>query len=190
MNKTEEALNIYKEALKYDNNNADIHYNLAVVALEQQKPEVGMNYLNKALEINPLHPEALLNSAIVIQELGLEANKRLAVERLLKLKEMQPDNERVFFNLGMLATDEENIFEAELWFRQAIQLKPNFRSALFNLALLLVDSHRPEDALVHLDQLLLHFPAHIKGLILMGDILTNHKKDFDKAEGLYKRYVK
>jgi len=189
MNKTEEALNIYKEALKYDNNNADIHYNLAVVALEQQKPEVGMNYLNKALEINPLHPEALLNSAIVIQELGLEANKRLVVERLLKLKEMQPDNERVFFNLGMLATDEENIFEAELWFRQAIQLKPNFRSALFNLALLLVDSHRPEDALVHLDQLLLHFPAHIKGLILMGDILTNHKKDFDKAESLYKRIL-
>jgi len=189
MNKTEAALNIYKEALKYDSNNADIHYNLAVVALEQKQPEVGMNYLNKALEINPLHPEALLNSAIVIQELGLNTYKKLAVERLLKLKEMQPDNERVFFNLGMLATDEENIFEAELWFRQAIKLKPNFRSALFNLALLLVDSHRPDDALVHLDQLLFHFPDHIKGLILTGDVYTNHRKDFDKAESLYKRIL-
>merc|ERR1719282_2265568 len=189
MNKTEEALNIYKEALKYDNNNADIHYNLAVVALEQQKPEVGMNYLNKALEINPLHPEALLNSAIVIQELGLEANKRLAVERLLKLKEMQPDNERVFFNLGMLATDEENIFEAELWFRQAIQLKPDLRSGLFNLALLLADSHRPLEALEPLEQLLEHHPDHVKGLILMGDIYTNNKKDLDKAEACYKRIL-
>lgn len=187
MNKSEEALQTYQEALKYDQNNADIHYNLAVVALEQKNPKLGMSYLDKALEINPNHPEALLNSAILIQELGLADMKNVAVERLLKLKESQPHNPKVFFNLAMIAADDNSIFEAEVWFRQAIQLQPDFRSALFNLALLLSDSQRPDDAIIPLEQLLLHYPDHVKGLILLADIYTNHKRDFNKAERNYKR---
>ena len=187
MNRSDEALKIYQEALKYDENNADIHYNLAVVALEQHKPDLGMKYLDKALELDQNHPEALLNSAILIQELGIQNMKNVAVERLLKLKEMQQDNERVFFNLGMLAADDENIIEAELWFKQAIELKPDFRSALFNLALLLADSKRPLEALQPLEQLLHHFPDHIKGLILLGDIHTNHQRNLDMAEDCYKK---
>ena len=189
MNRTEDALNIYKQALKYDRNNADIHYNLGVVALEQGKPDLGLTYLNKALELEPSHPEALLNSAIVIQELGLNKLKPLAVERLIKLKDIQPENEKVYFNLGMLATDEDNVFEAEVWFRQAIKLKEDFRSALFNLALLLADQHRPLDALVPLQNLHQYHPTHIKGLILLGDIYTNYKRDLDGAEECYMKYV-
>merc|ERR1719474_382024 len=189
MNRTEEALAIYNEALKYDRNNADIHYNLGVVALEQGKPDVGLKYLNKALELEPSHPEALLNSAIVIQELGLNKLKPLAVERLLKLKDIAPENEKIYFNLGMLATDDNNVYEAEIWFRQAIKLKEDFRSALFNLALLLADQHRPLDALVPLQQLHHHHPMHIKGLILLGDIYTNHKRDLDEAEACYRKIL-
>jgi len=189
MNKTEDALDIYKQALKYDNNNADIHYNLGVVALEQGNPNLGLAYLNKALEIEPSHPEALLNSAIVIQELGLNKLKPIAVERLLKLKDIQPDNEKVYFNLGMLATDEDNAFEAEVWFRQAIKLKADFRSALFNLALLLADQQRAIEALEPLLQLHHHHPTHVKGLILLGDIYTNYKRDLDKAESCYNKIL-
>jgi len=190
MNRTEDALNIYKQALKYDRNNADIHYNLGVVALEQGKPDLGLTYLNKALELEPSHPEALLNSAIVIQELGLNKLKPLAVERLIKLKDIQPENEKVYFNLGMLATDEDNVFEAEVWFRQAIKLKEDFRSALFNLALLLADQHRPLDALVPLQNLHQYHPTHIKGLILLGDIYTNYKRDLDGAEECYMKILR
>merc|ERR1719150_2517127 len=100
MNRTKEALNIYHEALKIDRNNADIHYNLAVVALEQQRPEEGLHYLNKALQLDPNHPESLLNSAILIQELGLNNLKPIATQRLLQLKEIQPNNERIYFNLA------------------------------------------------------------------------------------------
>ena len=89
----------------------------------------------------------------------------------------------------MLAADEDNVFEAELWFRQAVELKPDFRSALFNLALLLADSHRSNDALEPLEQLLHYHPDHKKGLILIGDIYTNFKKDFIKAEQYYERYI-
>ena len=187
MNKTHEALKIYQDALRIESNNADVHYNLAVVSLQLNKPGEGLQYLNKALEIDPNHPESLLNSAIIIQELGLNSLKPLATQRLLRLREIQPDNERIYFNLAMLSADQDDIAQAEAWFTQAVKLKPDFRSALFNLALLLADSNRPLEALDPLEQLLQHYPEHVKALILLGDIHTNHKKDLQTAEACYKR---
>lgn len=91
-------------------------------------------------------------------------------------------NERVFFNLGMLAMDDRNIEEAEHYFRRAIHIKEDFRSALFNLALLLADDHRPLEAAPFLNQLVKYHPDHVKGLILLGDIYVNTLKDIDAAE--------
>lgn len=80
--------------------------------------------------------------------------------------------------------DEENVEEAEHWFRRAIQVKEDFRGALFNLALLLSDNNRPLDAEPVLNQLIIHHPEHTKGLILLGDIYVNFVKDLDAAEAV------
>lgn len=84
----------------------------------------------------------------------------------------------------MLAMDDRNIEEAENWFKRAVHLKHDFRSALFNLALLLADDHRPLEAAPFLNQLVKHHPDHIKGLILLGDIYINNIKDLDAAENV------
>lgn len=97
-------------------------------------------------------------------------------------------NERVYFNLGMLAMDDKNIEEAENWFKRAVHLKQDFRSALFNLALLLADDDRPLEAAPFLNQLVKYHPDHIKGLILLGDIYINNIKDLDAAENVIEFY--
>lgn len=84
----------------------------------------------------------------------------------------------------MLSMDDRNTEEAENWFRRAVHLKHDFRSALFNLALLLADDHRPLEAAPFLNQLVKHHPDHIKGLILLGDIYINNIKDLDAAENV------
>lgn len=61
-------------------------------------------------------------------------------------------------------------------------MKEDFRSALFNLALLLTDDQRPLEAAPFLNQLVKHHPDHVKGLILLGDIYINNIKDLDAAE--------
>ena len=101
----------------------------------------------------------------------------------------QPENDRIYFNLGMLSMDDGYTNKAESWFKKAIELRPDFRSALFNLALLLERSTRPLEALPYLDSLLKYFPEHIKGLVLLGDIYTNHVKDLEKAEKAYRRIL-
>ncbi|XP_026684173.1 transmembrane and TPR repeat-containing protein 3-like, partial [Diaphorina citri] len=99
------------------------------------------------------------------------------------------NNDRVLFNLGMLATDEANITEAERWFKQAVEFNPTFRSALFNLALLLADDNRPLEAVPFLNQLIRIHPDHVKGLILLGDIYINVMNDLDAADNCYNRIL-
>ncbi|XP_066245654.1 protein O-mannosyl-transferase Tmtc3-like isoform X1 [Euwallacea similis] len=189
LNRTKEAQEVYERALLYDSNNPDIYYNLGVVFLEQGKASQALAYLDKALEIDPDHEQALLNSAIVLQEFGRPEFRKTARERLLKLLVKDKSNERVHFNLGMLAMDDKDIEEAEHWFRRAVHLKADFRSALFNLALLLADDMRPLEAAPFLNQLVKYHPDHVKGLILLGDIYINNIKDLDAAENCYKRIL-
>lgn len=58
---------------------------LGVVFLEQGKTSQALAYLDKALEFDPEHEQALLNSAILLQELGRADLRKIARERLLKL---------------------------------------------------------------------------------------------------------
>lgn len=74
--------------------------------------------------------------------------------------------------------------------RKAIALQPGFRSALFNLALLLAQGKRERDALAILDELLHHHPEHSKGLILKGDILMNQLKDTHGAREAFERILR
>lgn len=190
LNRTVQAQEVYEKALLYDSENADIYYNLGVVFLEQGKSAQANVYFNKALELYPEHEQALLNSAILLQEMGGAEARQMSRERLHKVLDKSGDNEKVFFNLGMLAMDESDFDAAEQYFKRAIHLKSDFRSALFNLALLLADANRPLDAVPFLNQLIRHHPDHIKGLILLGDIYINHMKDLDAAEACYRSILK
>ena len=189
LNRTKEAQEVYERALFYDNTNPDIYYNLGVVLIEQGRHSQALAYLNKALELDPDHNQALLNSAMLIQETGSSHLRHLAIDRLHRMVDKGHTNERVFFNLGMLSMDEGDAVHAELWFRKAIELKYDFRSALFNLALLLSDNNRPLEAAPFLNQLIKYYPTHTKGLILLGDIYINHLRDLDAAEDCYTKIL-
>ena len=189
LNRSKEAQEVYERALFYDNTNPDIYYNLGVVLIEQGRHGQALAYLNKALEFDPDHSQALLNSAMLIQESGSSQLRQLAVERLNRIVSKGQDNERVYFNLGMLSMDGGDSANAENWFRKAIELKHDFRSALFNLALLLSDAERPLEAAPFLHQLIKHHPNHTKGLILLGDIYINHLRDLEAAEGCYRKIL-
>lgn len=56
-----------------------------MVFLELNKPAQALAYLDKALEYDPDHEQALLNSAILLQELNKPELRKISKERLLKL---------------------------------------------------------------------------------------------------------
>uniref|UniRef100_A0A8C5WIK5 Protein O-mannosyl-transferase TMTC3 n=1 Tax=Leptobrachium leishanense TaxID=445787 RepID=A0A8C5WIK5_9ANUR len=189
MNKPSEAKEAYLKALELDRMNADLWYNLAIVYIELKDPSEALRNFNQALDLNHKHKLALFNSALLMQESGNIRLRPEAKKRLLTYIEEEPHDANGYFNLGMLAMDEKNDFEAETWMRKAIQLQQGFRSALFNLALLYSQTARELEALPVLDELLRYYPDHTKGLILKGDILMNQKKDIKGAKKCFEKIL-
>ncbi|XP_053487474.1 protein O-mannosyl-transferase TMTC3 [Ictalurus furcatus] len=190
MNKPSEAKDAYLRALELDHTNADLWYNLAIVNIEMKDPSEALRNFNRALDLNPRHKLALFNSALLMQESGEVKLRPEANRRFLSYVEEEPNDANGYFNLGMLAMDAEENEVAERWMRKAIALQPGFRSALFNLALLLAQGKRERDALAILDELLHHHPEHSKGLILKGDILMNQLKDTRGAREAFERILR
>ncbi|MCI4380373.1 hypothetical protein PGIGA_G00239090 [Pangasianodon gigas] len=190
MNKPSEAKDAYLRALELDHTNADLWYNLAIVNIEMKDPSEALRNFNRALDLNPRHKLALFNSALLMQESGEVKLRPEANRRFLSYVEEEPNDANGYFNLGMLAMDAEENEAAERWMRKAIALQPGFRSALFNLALLLAQGKRERDALAVLDELLHHHPEHSKGLILKGDILMNQLKDTRGAQEAFERILR
>uniref|UniRef100_A0A672SJK5 Protein O-mannosyl-transferase TMTC3 n=1 Tax=Sinocyclocheilus grahami TaxID=75366 RepID=A0A672SJK5_SINGR len=189
MNKPSEAKDAYLRALELDHSNADLWYNLAIVNIEMKDPSEALKNFNRALDLNPQHKLALFNSALLMQESGEAKFRPEANRRFLTYVKEEPDDANGYFNLGMLAMDANENEEAEHWMREAIRLQPGFRSALFNLALLYSQSQRELDALPVLEELLRYHPEHVKGLILKGDILMNHRKDTRGAKACFERIL-
>jgi uncharacterized protein HemY len=45
----------------------------------------------------------------------------------------EPDNEKIYFNLGMLAMDDRDFSGAKAWFDKAIEVKTSLLSVVFVL---------------------------------------------------------
>ncbi|XP_051546267.1 protein O-mannosyl-transferase TMTC3-like [Myxocyprinus asiaticus] len=189
MNKPSEAKDAYLRALELDHTNADLWYNLAIVNIEMKDPSEALRNFNRALDLNPRHKLALFNSALLMQESGEAKFRPEANRRFLTYVKEEPNDANGYFNLGMLAMDANENEEAERWMREAIRLQAGFRSALFNLALLYSQSQRELDALPVLEELLQYHPEHVKGLILKGDILMNHRKDTLGAKACFEHIL-
>jgi protein O-mannosyl-transferase len=67
------------------------------VFLELNKPAQALAYLDKALEYDPDHEQALLNSAILLQELNKPELRTTSRERLFKLLEKDGEFETKYF---------------------------------------------------------------------------------------------
>lgn len=59
---------------------------------------------------------------MVLQESGNVELRPLAYQRLLRLVQLDPGNERVYFNLGMIAMDDQDYKGAERWFRKVCKI--------------------------------------------------------------------
>lgn len=57
---------LIEEATKSDPNNAELQFNLGVLAAEANDTENARKYYNKAIELNPEYGDALLNMAVLI----------------------------------------------------------------------------------------------------------------------------
>jgi tetratricopeptide (TPR) repeat protein len=128
------------------------------------------SYFVGALKAKPGDESALFLLALFYQE-NLKFDK--AIEAYRVINEFYPENQRAFFNLGYIYLVEINQPEdAEIAFKQAIEIYPKYLEAIYNLGRTYEELGQYDLArkqYKHSLELLPNYPLAVKGLNRLDD---------------------
>ena len=85
-------------------------------------------------------------------------------------------DERVFSNYGVILNDLGNLQEAEILYRKAIEINPNFAESYYNLGITLQKLSKYKEAEFYTRKAIKIKPNHAKAHLHLGIILKNHGK--------------
>lgn len=125
-------------------NDPEFFYKRAQMYLRNKDLQSALNYINKALELNPDYWAAWYQKAMIYQLSGHDA---AAARRYLELAKRRPDMLEVHIALGMLYRKHQNYEQAEDEYKLAIELNAKNFAAHYNYANVLLEQQKLEDAL-------------------------------------------
>lgn len=109
---------------------AFVHHNLGNVLLKLERVNEAVEQFRTALSMEPDEKQMRMNLAYA---LALQGNTTAAAAEFQELIRRYPQDPRPYNNLGRLLMGEGKIAEAIPLFRKALQLKPDYGQARFNL---------------------------------------------------------
>jgi glycosyltransferase involved in cell wall biosynthesis len=119
----EKAAEAYQHILAVDNRNVMALNNLSLML----DPKAALGFLQAALEVDPNYVDALINSCIRCHELGHPIQ---AIDHLLRLKELAPQDDRVKNLSQLLVTSQAENLDKVPTDSEAIQLVPPLFSVI------------------------------------------------------------
>ena len=139
----------------------------------------------EALELDPMHAEALNNLGSSLSHLGRYEEAEQCFRESIKLK---PNNPNPHSNLGILQRLKAELIESEASLRRALKLNPNFTEARVELGLTLTFLGRLRDAKTYFTKALKTAPRDVRALHGLGQIATLEGR-FEEAESTFKRVI-
>lgn len=131
----EKAIELYKKALEYKyENDGNIYYNIFEAFTKLKRGEEGLEYLQKGFVAYPKNQNILYGMIdFYIQK---DENPELVLDYINKAIETTPNEPSLHFAAGTLHDKLENFDAAEAAYKKAIEIKPDFFDALYNLGAL------------------------------------------------------
>jgi tetratricopeptide (TPR) repeat protein len=157
----DQAVTLYKEALKELPHSADIHFNLGVTLLEKKEPMHATEHLQKAIELDPYHTKAHLQLAKVYHA---EKKKEQALDLLQKAAAINPDLLDVQYELASFFSDEQQYARALEHADILVAKQPENIHYSFQRANILNMMHRTQDALDGYKKILEKHPDNVSVL--------------------------
>jgi tetratricopeptide (TPR) repeat protein len=139
------ALGALREAVALDGAVPAYHNTLGLLLLQMGRPDLALDPLGRAVALDPGYADAYLNQGIALAELGRWQDAVPAYRKALSLPPFASEP-LAHQNLGLALYHLGRFPEAEQELRLAIALDPRMEAAYYNLGLLMVATHRPEDA--------------------------------------------
>lgn len=143
-----EAINLYRELIRNNEENAQLNFLLGTGYLQLEKYEQGLRYLDRVLGQYPAHTDVLVNRGIALKELG---RCEEAVASFDKAIMINPSLAEAFSNRGNALKKLKRYEEAVQSYDGAIKLKPDYADAYMNRSAALRDLRRLDEALTSAD---------------------------------------
>ena len=124
-----QALDIYRQLLKNDPNNADVLHLLGVIDVQTGNYQAAIEIISRAIEINPENPIYYSNRGKALSELKQFA---LAIMSYDKAIEIKSDYTQAYFGRGNAFHQIKQFKAAILSYNKVISLNPNYAEAYSN----------------------------------------------------------
>lgn len=138
-----DALTLFQQAITLNNQNAEYHCNLGIALLTQNRADEGEKSLHEALRLHPSHTSANFNYGLRMVQSG---HYEEAVKHLSKSIK-KASNPAALNALGVAYSKLGNLPKAEKTLRTALKQQPNSIECKFNLAGVLVERDKFDDAI-------------------------------------------
>jgi tetratricopeptide (TPR) repeat protein len=130
---TTRALDAYKRGLQVSGSDYELHLDLGLAYAALQDYANATKTLLRALEVKPDDPLAFANLGVIYLLVG---NFPAATASLRRAQILQNADPMLNYNLGLSLMFEQATAQAREQFERALQLKPDFVAAAYQLALL------------------------------------------------------
>jgi tetratricopeptide (TPR) repeat protein len=127
------ALDAYKRGIQLDGRDYQLHLDLGLAYTALRDYANATKTLLRALEVKPDDPLAFANLGVVYL---LQGNFPAATASLRRAQLLQSSDPVLNYNLGLSLMFEQAIDQAREQFEHALQLKPDFAAAAYQLALI------------------------------------------------------
>ena len=187
LNRHEEAINTYSQALILDPNDSEIHFAKGKALLELGCHDEALSSLNRATEINPSNSQAHSICGIILSRQGLVDQALLSYQAALNL---EPQDFQTWSNQGTALHSINKPEEALAAYDKAISINPQYAEAWSNKGITLNDLKRHEEALAAYDKAIGINPEYVEAWSNKGITLNDLKRHeealaaYDKAIGI------
>ena len=173
---------IYRRILQVEPDRADALHLLGVIAHQEEKSNIAVELITKAIAINPAVPAYYSNLGAVLQAQGKWDE---ATDSLRKSLSLQPDHAVAHFDLGAALQAQGKLDAATESFHRALALQPDYVEAHASLGNALKDQGKLEVAIEHYRQALALKPSYADVQFNLGAALQAQNK-LDEAVACYR----
>ena len=161
-----------------------LHY-LGVIAYQVGRHDLAVDYIGKAITLNPQAAEYHNNIGQAYRALGRLDEAVAHYRQALALK---PDRAETFSNLGVALKAQGKLDDALAQYRQALALKPAYAEAHFNQGNVLREQGKPEDAIASYRQALALKPSYVEAYNNLGNTLKD-RGNLEEAVAQYRQAI-